>query len=46
MSFPIINEMEWERSRLTVNKECNVGEPCARRNRHSNSVPIPNGDST
>jgi len=28
-----------------VDKECNVGAPCANRNRHSNFVPIPNGES-
>jgi hypothetical protein len=29
-----------------VDKECNVSSPCANRNCHGNSVPIPDGDST
>jgi hypothetical protein len=29
-----------------VDKKCNVGSPCAHRNCHDNSVPIPDGDST
>ena len=28
-----------------MDKECNIGAPCAYCNRHSNSVPIPDGNS-
>ena len=29
-----------------MDKESNIGSPCACRNRHGNSVPIPDRDST
>jgi hypothetical protein len=29
-----------------VDKESDIGAPCAHRNRHGNSVPIPDGVST